>query len=61
MFIVIGMPIYLGVPLSKDYDMFKCMFIISIPLCVFIGGAEAANDACNAIGSSYAAKILTMN
>lgn len=55
------MPIYLGVPLSKDYDLFKCMFIISIPLCVFIGGAEAANDACNAIGSSYAANILTMN
>lgn len=57
---VLGMPVYLGVPLSKDYNVFKSMFIISIPLCVFIGAAMAANDVANSIGSTYGAKILTM-
>lgn len=55
------MPVYLGVPLEKDYNTFKCMFILSIPLCIFIGAAMAANDVANSMGSTYGARILSMN
>lgn len=54
------MPIYLGVPLASKYTVFKAMFIISVPLCVFDGMSMAANDICNAVGTTYGARIMTM-
>ena len=37
------------------------MFIISVPMCIFIGAAMAANDIANSVGGTYGSGLLTMS
>ncbi len=60
LFLVCGMPIYLGAPLAAEMTTIKAMFIISVPMCIFIGAAMAANDIANSVGGTYGSGLLTM-
>lgn len=58
--IIMIAPILIAPLMKEGISTIKVIFILTIPLAFFLGASIGGNDICNAMGTCFGSKTLTM-